>query len=48
MKVNPEKFQAIGVNKNCKKDSYPLYFKNQSINSENCVKLFGIKIDHTQ
>ena len=29
------------------KDSYVVNINNQTINSENCVKLLGIKIDNT-
>ena len=29
------------------KDSYALNINNQTINSENCVKLLGIEIDNT-
>ena len=48
MIVNPDKFQAIVINKNCrKKDSYALNINNKTINSENCVKLLGIEIDNT-
>ena len=49
MVVNPDKFQAIVVKKNCRmKDSYDaLNINNQNINSENCVKLLGIEIDNT-
>ena len=48
MIVNPDKFQAIVVKKNCRmKDSYALNINNQTINSENCVKLLGIEIDNT-
>ena len=48
MMVNPDKFQAITVKKNCRmKDSYVLNINNQTINSENCVKRLGIKIDNT-
>ena len=48
MIVNPAKFQAIVVKKNCRiKDSYALNINNQTINSENCVKLLGIEIDST-
>ena len=48
MIVNPDKFQAIVVKKNCRmKDSYALNINNQTINSENCVKLLGIEIDST-
>ena len=48
MIVNPAKFQAIVVKKNCRiKDSYPVNINNQTINSENCVKLLGIEIDST-
>ena len=47
MIVNPDKFQAIIIKKNSKmKDSYPLNKNDQKINSENCVKLLGIKIDN--
>lgn len=47
MIVNPEKFQAIVVKKNAKmKDSYPLFINDQTINSENSVKLLGIEIDN--
>ena len=45
MTANHEKFQAIVVKKNCRmKDSYALNINNQTINSENCIKLLGIKI----
>ena len=48
MIVNPDKFQAIIIKKNCRmKDSYALNINNQTINSENCVKLLGIEIDNT-
>ena len=48
MIVNPDKFQAIVVKKNCRmKDSYALNINKQTINSENCVKLLGIEIDNT-
>ena len=48
MIVNPENFQAIVIKKNCRmKDSYALNINNQTINSENCVKLLGIEIDNT-
>ena len=47
MIVNPDKFQAIVVKKNCRmKDCYALNINNQTINSENCVKLLGIEIDN--
>ena len=47
MIVNPDKFQAIVVKKNCRmKDSYALNINNQTINSENCVKLLGIVFKH--
>ena len=45
MLVNPDKFQAIVVKKNCRmKDSSALNINNQTINPENCVNLFGIEI----
>ena len=48
MIVNTDKFQAIVIKKNCRmKDSYALNINNQTINSENCVKLLGIEIDNT-
>ena len=48
MIVNPDKFQAIVINKNCrKKDSYALNINNKTINSDICVKLLGIEIDNT-
>ena len=48
MTVNPEKFQAIVIKKNCRmKDYYAININTQSINSENCVKLLGIDIDNT-
>ena len=48
MIVNPDKFQAIVVAKNRRmKDSYALNINNQTINSENCVKLLGIEIQNT-
>ena len=48
MIVNPDKFQAIFVKKNCRmKDSYVLNINNQTVNSENCIKLLGVEIDNT-
>ena len=48
MILNPDKFQAIAVKKNYRiKDSCTLNINNQTINSENCVKLFEIEIDNT-
>ena len=48
MIVNPDKFQAIVVKKNCRmKDSYALNINKQIINSENCVKLVRIEINNT-
>ena len=48
MIVNPDKFQAIFVKKNCRmKDSYVLNINNQNINSVNCIKLLGVEIDDT-
>ena len=48
MIVNPDKFQAIVVKKNCRmKDSYALNITKQTINSKNYVKLLGIEIDNT-
>ena len=45
MIVSPDKFQAIVVNRNNKmKDS--LNINEEVINSENCVKLFGVKLDN--
>ena len=45
MLVNPDKFQAMVVKKNCRmKDSSTLNINNQTINPEKCVNLFGIKI----
>ena len=42
---NPDKFQAVVVNKNAKmKDSYPLDINDLTINAENSAKLLGIKI----
>ena len=47
MIVNPDKFQAIIVKKNSKmENSYPLNINDQTINSENSVKLLGIEIDN--
>ena len=47
MIVNPDKFQAIVAKKNYRmKDSYALNISNQTINSENYVKLLGIEIDN--
>ena len=41
--VNLDKFEVIADKKNCRmKDSYNLNINNQTINSENCVKLFGM------
>ena len=48
MIVNPNKFQAIAVKKNCRmKGSYALNINKQTINSENCVKLLEIEINNT-
>ena len=48
MIVNSDKFQVIVVKKNCRmKDSYALNINNQTINSENCVKLLGTEIENT-
>ena len=48
MIVNPDKFQAIVVTKNYRIiDSYAINISNQTINSENFVKLLGIEIDNT-
>ena len=48
MIVNPDKFQATIVKKNCRmKDSCALNTNKQTINSENCIKLLGIEIDNT-
>ena len=45
--VNSDKVQAIVIKTNAKiKDSYPLNINDQTINSENSVKLFGIEIDN--
>ena len=45
MIVSPDKFQAIVVKRNNKmKDS--LNINEEVINSENCVKLFGVKVDN--
>ena len=42
MIVNPDKFQVIVIKKNCRmKDSYAFNINNQTINSENCVKLLA-------
>ena len=47
MIVDPDKFRAIVVKRNNKmKDSYSLNLNQEVINSENCVKLLGIKIDN--
>ena len=47
MTVNPDKFQAIAVKRNNKmKDSYPLNINQEVINSENCMKLFGVEIEN--
>ena len=48
MIVNPDKFQAIVLKKNCRmKDSYALNINSKTINSENCVKLLEMEIDNT-
>ena len=48
MIVNPDKFQAIFVRKNCRiKDSYALNIINQTINPENRINLLGIEINIT-
>ncbi len=47
MIVNPDKFQAIIINKhgNLDQASYKLTFKNYEITSKNKVTLLGIDID---
>ena len=46
--VNPDKFQAAVVKKNCRmKDAYALNIQDQTINSENRIKMPEIKIDNT-
>ena len=48
MIVNLIKFQVIVLKKTCRmKNSYGLNINNQTINSQNCVKLFGTEIDST-
>ena len=48
MIVNLIKFQVIVLKKTCRmKNSYALNINNQTINSQNCVKLFGTEIDST-
>ena len=45
--IVPDKFRAIVVKRNNKmKDSYSLNLNQEVINSENCVKLLGVKIDN--
>ena len=47
MIVNPDKLQAI-VKRNCRmKDSDALNINNQTMNSENYIKLLGIEIGNT-
>ena len=47
MIVNPEKYQAIVLKKGCRMDdSFALNISNQTINSENFVKLLGIEINN--
>ena len=48
MIVNPDKRQAIVVKKNCRmKESYALNINDQTVNSENDVKLLEIEIGNT-
>ena len=48
MVVNPDKFQALFVKKNCRmKDFYVLNINNQTVNPENCIELPGVEIDNT-
>ena len=48
MILNPDKFQAIFVKKNCRmKDSHALNINNWTLNSENCINLLGIEIGNT-
>ena len=48
MIVNPNKFQAIVIKKNCRmKDLYALNINSQTTNFENCVKRLGIETDNT-
>lgn len=45
----PVIFSAIVIKKNCLMNNfYALNINNQSINSENCVKLLEIEIENTQ
>ena len=47
MIVNPKKYQAIVLNRGCRMDdSFALNISNQTINSENFVKLLGIEINN--
>ena len=47
MIVNSNKFQVIIVKRNNQmSDSYPLNINQVVINSKNCVKLLGVKIDN--
>ena len=48
MIAKPNKFQAIAVKKNCRmKNYYTLNIKKQTINSEKCLRLLGIKLYKT-
>ena len=48
MIVNPDRFQAIFVKKNCRiKDSYAVNISNETINPKSYIKLLGIEIDNT-
>ena len=47
MIVNPKKYQAIVLKRGCRMDdSFALNISNQTINSENFVKLLGIEINN--
>ena len=47
MIANSDKFQSIAVTTNCRiKDPYALNINNQTINSENSIKLLGIETDN--
>ena len=44
--VNPDKFQAIILNKKESDMSYTLSIDQNAIKSTNAVKLLGVNIDH--
>ena len=45
MKANPEKFQAIAIGKQTRKENITFNLKNNEIKCEHSVKLLGVTLD---